>query len=112
MLVDKATLSDGLDRVPAVDSGRATVPAQSVQHRPTASWVRTYALALVTVEAIAAAVIGACVVVTRPESSLTRGELVAWTKQRLAAYKYPRIVEFSESLPKGPTGKILKRELK
>jgi len=52
------------------------------------------------------------VVVTRPESSLTRGELVAWTKQRLAAYKYPRIVEFSESLPKGPTGKILKRELK
>ena len=52
------------------------------------------------------------VVVTRPESSLTPGELVAWTKQRLAAYKYPRIVEFSESLPKGPTGKILKRELK
>ena len=52
------------------------------------------------------------VVVTRAESSLTGDELIAWTKERLAAYKYPRIVEFSESLPKGPTGKILKRELK
>jgi long-chain acyl-CoA synthetase len=29
----------------------------------------------------------------------------------LAAYKYPRVVEFIDTLPKGPTGKILKREL-
>ena len=42
----------------------------------------------------------------------TSDELITWCKERLAAYKYPRIVEFSESLPKGPTGKILKRELK
>ena len=33
-------------------------------------------------------------------------------KERLAAYKYPRIVEFMDELPKGPSGKILKRELK
>ncbi|MCP4240679.1 MAG: long-chain fatty acid--CoA ligase [bacterium] len=52
------------------------------------------------------------VVVTRPDSGLTGDELIAWTKHRLAAYKYPRIVEFSDALPKGPTGKILKRELK
>lgn len=39
-------------------------------------------------------------------------ELVAWCKERLAMYKYPRVVEFVESLPKGPTGKILKRELR
>ena len=38
--------------------------------------------------------------------------LIAYCKERLAAYKYPRIVEFAESLPKGPTGKILKRELR
>ncbi len=43
---------------------------------------------------------------------LTREALIAFCKERLAAYKYPRIVEFAESLPKGPTGKILKRELK
>jgi long-chain acyl-CoA synthetase len=39
-------------------------------------------------------------------------EIIAWCKERLAAYKYPRIVEFVEALPKGPTGKILKRELR
>ncbi|MEV5012690.1 hypothetical protein AB0K74_42935 [Streptomyces sp. NPDC056159] len=32
-------------------------------------------------------------------------------KQRVAAYKYPRIVRFSDGLPKGGTGKILKREI-
>jgi len=52
------------------------------------------------------------VVVTRPDSGLSADELRAWCKERLAAYKYPRIIEFSDALPKGPTGKILKRELK
>jgi long-chain acyl-CoA synthetase len=51
------------------------------------------------------------VVVSR-DPSLSRDALVAWCKERLAAYKYPRLVEFVESLPKGPTGKILKRELR
>jgi len=51
------------------------------------------------------------VVVTRSQA-LEKDALIAWCKERLAAYKYPRIVEFSESLPKGPTGKILKRELR
>jgi long-chain acyl-CoA synthetase len=38
-------------------------------------------------------------------------ELVAWSKEQMAAYKYPRLVEFRESLPMTATGKILKREL-
>ena len=52
------------------------------------------------------------VVVLGAGKSLTAEELKAYTKERLAAYKYPRIIEFSEGLPKGPTGKILKRELR
>jgi long-chain acyl-CoA synthetase len=39
-------------------------------------------------------------------------ELVEYCKKRLADYKAPRIVEFLEELPKNPTGKILKRELR
>jgi long-chain acyl-CoA synthetase len=39
-------------------------------------------------------------------------DLKAFCKERLAAYKYPRIVEIVPALPKGPTGKILKRELR
>jgi long-chain acyl-CoA synthetase len=38
-------------------------------------------------------------------------DLVAWSKEQMAAYKYPRMVEFRESLPMTATGKILKREL-
>jgi long-chain acyl-CoA synthetase len=38
--------------------------------------------------------------------------IIAFCKERLAAYKYPRSVEFLSELPKGPTGKLLKRELR
>ena len=39
-------------------------------------------------------------------------DLIAYCKERLAAYKYPRLVEILDELPKGPTGKILKRALR
>ena len=39
-------------------------------------------------------------------------EIIAWSKQQMAAYKYPRMVEVVSSLPLGPTGKILKLELR
>jgi long-chain acyl-CoA synthetase len=38
-------------------------------------------------------------------------ELKAFTKQRVAAYKYPRRVWLVESLPTGPTGTLLRREV-
>jgi len=51
-------------------------------------------------------------VVLKPGASLTADDLIAWSKNELAAYKYPRVVEFRESLPVGPTGKVFKRALK
>lgn len=42
----------------------------------------------------------------------TAEEIIAYCKEKLAAYKYPRLVEFRDSLPKTATGKILKRELR
>ena len=41
----------------------------------------------------------------------TPEELRAFVKERVAAYKYPRCVWIVDELPKGPTGKILKREI-
>jgi long-chain acyl-CoA synthetase len=38
-------------------------------------------------------------------------ELREYLKQRVAAYKYPRVIWIVDELPKGPTGKILKREI-
>jgi long-chain acyl-CoA synthetase len=52
------------------------------------------------------------VVVLRPGSTLDARGVIAWCRERVAAYKYPRVVEFRDELPKGPTGKILKRELR
>jgi long-chain acyl-CoA synthetase len=46
-----------------------------------------------------------------PGASASPEELIAFAKERLAAYKYPREVHVLEQLPKGPTGKILKSEL-
>jgi long-chain acyl-CoA synthetase len=51
------------------------------------------------------------VVVLREGESASEDEVRDYMKQRVAAYKYPRVVWFAEELPKGPTGKILKREI-
>ncbi|MEZ4336903.1 MAG: long-chain fatty acid--CoA ligase [Sandaracinaceae bacterium] len=52
------------------------------------------------------------VVAFKADHSATPEEIITYCKEKLAAYKYPRIVETMDALPKGPTGKILKRELK
>ncbi len=54
--------------------------------------------------------IGAAVVCHEGEE-LAPEEVSAYVKERIAAYKYPRLVWFLDDLPKGPTGKILKREI-
>jgi long-chain acyl-CoA synthetase len=54
--------------------------------------------------------IGAAVAL-KSGATATPEELRDFVKQRLAAYKYPRRVWLVDSLPKGPTGKILRREV-
>jgi long-chain acyl-CoA synthetase len=44
-------------------------------------------------------------------ATITEEELIAWCRENMAAFKYPRIIEFRDSLPMTATGKILKREL-
>ncbi|WP_353950768.1 long-chain fatty acid--CoA ligase [Knoellia sp. S7-12] len=51
-------------------------------------------------------------VVLREGSTATTEDIIAFTKERIAAYKYPRNVWLLGELPKGPTGKILRREVK
>ena len=50
-------------------------------------------------------------VMPRPGRRLRSGRAAAWVKERVAAYKYPRHIVLVDALPKGPTGKILKREI-
>jgi long-chain acyl-CoA synthetase len=51
-------------------------------------------------------------VILKDGANATPEEIIAWCKRELAAYKYPRIVEIVKSLPIGPTGKIMKTELR
>ena len=54
--------------------------------------------------------IGAAIALKEGETA-TEDEIRQHVKDQVAAYKYPRVVWFVEELPKGPTGKILKREI-
>jgi long-chain acyl-CoA synthetase len=51
-------------------------------------------------------------VVRKPGAQSTEEELIAWCREQFAAYKYPRLIEFRDSLPISATGKVLKRELR
>jgi long-chain acyl-CoA synthetase len=55
--------------------------------------------------------VGAAVVL-KPGSTADAEEIKQFVKARVAAYKYPRLVWIEDSLPKGPTGKIQRREIK
>ena len=52
------------------------------------------------------------VVALREGASVSAEEIIAYTRERLAAYKYPREIRFMAELPKGPSGKILKAALR
>ncbi|GAA1237324.1 long-chain fatty acid--CoA ligase [Janibacter melonis] len=53
----------------------------------------------------------AAVISPQDGTTLDPAELRAWLEERLAAYKVPRIYQLVEELPKGATGKILKRDI-
>jgi len=52
------------------------------------------------------------VVVRRDGSDLSADDVIAYSRERLAAYKCPREIRFVDELPKGPSGKILKSALR
>jgi len=51
-------------------------------------------------------------VVPRAGETLTEAEVLAFCKEKLAAYKIPKSVEFMDDLPKTTVGKVLRRELR
>ena len=51
-------------------------------------------------------------IVPKEGESISGDEIIEWSRNQMAAYKYPRIVEIRKSLPMTVTGKILKKELK
>jgi acyl-CoA synthetase (AMP-forming)/AMP-acid ligase II len=52
------------------------------------------------------------IVVPKPGASVAPAEIVAYARERIAGYKLPKSVEFAQTLPRNPSGKILRRELR
>ena len=52
------------------------------------------------------------VITLKPGKETTPEAVISWCKERMAAYKYPRVVEIIDAMPMTATGKILKRALK
>jgi len=53
-------------------------------------------------------------IILKPEykGKITEQEIIDWSKEQMAAYKYPRIVKFVNSLPKSAVGKVLRRVIR
>ena len=51
-------------------------------------------------------------VVLRPETEIKQRALISFTRQQIADFKAPKTIEFIDSLPRNPSGKILKRVLR
>jgi acyl-CoA synthetase (AMP-forming)/AMP-acid ligase II len=56
--------------------------------------------------------VGMAFVVARPGASVAEAELVAWSRDEMANYKVPRVVEVIDELPLNATGKVMKEELR
>src|SRR5205807_1790860 len=52
------------------------------------------------------------IIVRKPGAAATGEEIVEWSRAHLAGYKRPSSVDFAEAIPRNPSGKILKRELR
>jgi long-chain acyl-CoA synthetase len=52
------------------------------------------------------------IVALKPGASADADSIIAWARERIAAYKVPKSVDFIAALPRNPSGKILRRELR
>jgi acyl-CoA synthetase (AMP-forming)/AMP-acid ligase II len=52
------------------------------------------------------------IVALKPGAAQDPDSIVAWARERIAAYKVPKSVDFIAVLPRNPSGKILRRELR
>jgi long-chain acyl-CoA synthetase len=56
--------------------------------------------------------VGKALVILVPDVELTPDEILAYAREQLAGFKVPKTVDFVEAIPRNPSGKILKRELR
>jgi fatty-acyl-CoA synthase len=69
------------------------------------------ACVIAAVDAYRGETVKAVVVLRDAQAGVREADIIDWARNKMAAYKYPRLVEFVAELPKSPTGKIAWRQL-
>ena len=85
------------------------IPASESSRRPSASI--SASSRLTASKSIPASITVGAAVALKEGESVSAEQLRDYMKQKVAAYKYPRVIWFMEDLPTGATGKVLKREI-
>ena len=52
------------------------------------------------------------IVVKQADEDVTAEQVIAWARERIAGFKVPKSVDFVDELPRNPSGKILKKDLR
>ena len=52
------------------------------------------------------------VIVLKPGSHASENDIITFTKSKIAGYKVPKSIDFTDALPRNPSGKLLKREIR
>jgi len=52
------------------------------------------------------------IIVPKPDQNPTPESIIAWARERIASYKCPKTVDFIDVLPRNPSGKILRKDLR
>jgi acyl-CoA synthetase (AMP-forming)/AMP-acid ligase II len=52
------------------------------------------------------------IVVKAADADVTPDQVIAWARERIAGFKVPKTVDFADELPRNPSGKILKKDLR
>ena len=52
------------------------------------------------------------IVIRKPGTELSADDLIQWSKDKLAGFKRPHSVDFVDAIPRNPSGKILKKDLR
>ena len=99
-------------RTPQLMKGYLNKPEATAEAITPDGWFRTGDIGRVDDGGYVKAVVALDKEAVGEAGEVSADDLITWARERLAAYKCPKTVDFLEALPRNPTGKIMKKDLR